>query len=162
MKVKCALLLAAVLVNVGCYSRWDLAPRSLVPLNDYSESHAVVLTDTGGGKVKFDSDTALHFTETAHTSREEKFLSIQTNGSTFTGTAQPDGHTFAIDLAQVVGIQAKKFSFFKTSIAIGIPVIVAATIIGAVVAANSGSGASTDTSGTDSSMMLSGMSLRRK
>ena len=75
---------------------------------------------------------------------------------------EPDSELFAIDLAQVVGIQAKKFSFFKTSIAIGIPVIVAATIIGAVVAANSGSGASTDTSGTDSSMMLSGMSLRRK
>jgi hypothetical protein len=134
-----ALFVGATLAmaSSGCFSTWDLAPRSLVALNGYHEPEKIPLTDTRGDELEFDRITELRFIDSSGApSAKAKFSSIQVNGSTFTGAVRPDGRPLAIDLTQVSAVQAKRYSALKTGLAIGIPVgvvtivsIVAATAV---------------------------------
>lgn len=114
---------ALAMASAGCFSTWDIAPRSLGSLNGYHEPEKIPIADTNGNEVMFDRITELRFLDSTGAPRERaKFSAIQVNGSTFTGAVRPDGHPFAIDLAQVSAVQAKRYSALKTGLAIGVPI----------------------------------------
>jgi hypothetical protein len=156
MRNMCLLGLLAM-TSAGCYSTWDIAPKSLESLNGYHEPEARPLADMTGEQVEFDHSTELRFTDTSGVPKAEKFSSIQVNGPTFAGTVRPDNHPFLIDLKQVSAVEAKKFSALKTGLVIGIPVgiVVIASVIAIVVATSAGD------DGDDSSGLTAGPSHRK-
>lgn len=129
--------LALAVASAGCFSTWDVAPKSLTALNSYHAPQEVPIADTSGDPVAFGPGTELQFlgSEPARA----KFASIRVDGSTFTGIARDDGRTVTVDLDHTMLVKAKRYSPVKTGLAIGIPVGVATilTVVGAVIAARS-------------------------
>jgi hypothetical protein len=133
-----AVLCALLVTNAGCYSTWDLSPKSLAPLNGFHEPAKVSLKDADGSEFEFDHSTQLTFEGSG--AAPAKFSSIWVSDAFFNGTARPDGHPVGINLQQVRAISAKKFSALKTALAIGIPlaVVLIIGIIGIAVGAANG------------------------
>lgn len=119
------------LSSAGCYSTWDIAPKSLGSLNGFHEPEARPLPDMRGDQVTFDGNTELHFVDNSGAPKDAKFASIEMSGSMFTGVTKPNNYPFAIDLRQVNEAQIKKFSWAKTGLLVGI--IVAAVVVTPIV-----------------------------
>jgi hypothetical protein len=133
------------LASAGCFSTWDLAPKSLASLDGYHEPQKVPLADVRGEEVVFDKSTELRFFQGDGEPRAKgKFSAIEVRGSQFTGAVRPDGHPLVVDLGQLSAVTAKKYSPVKTGLAIGIPVgvvFVATVVLVAVAVASISSGA---------------------
>ena len=127
-----------VSMNVGCYSTWDLSPKSLAPLNGFHEPAKVTLRDVDGSEFEFDHSTQLTFEGSG--ALPAKFSAIQVSDTFFNGAARPDGRPVGVNLHEVRAISAKKFSVLKTVLAAGIPLGVALIIgiVAVAVAASNG------------------------
>jgi hypothetical protein len=138
------------MASAGCFSTWDVAPRSLTSLNGYQEPATVEMVDTSGDGHTFDKITELRFnTADGAPPVKAKFSSIQVNGSALTGTMRPDARPFAIDLAKVNAVEARRYSALKTGLAIGIPVgatVVLGIVASVILATSGGSTVATDSS----------------
>ena len=126
------------LLGTGCYSSWDIAPKSLEALNGYHypEPGTRMVVDVEGQPAPFETGTQLQFPQMP---KPEKFASIQVSGPAFTGVTYPDGLPVSTDLRQLSMVRMRKFSFWKTAFAIGIPVVIlsiAGGILDAVLVAN--------------------------
>jgi hypothetical protein len=134
-KVGLAAALALACGCLGCFSTWDIAPKSLRALDGYHEPDVAQIRDRNGDEVKFDRITELHFVDgdEGHSARA-KFSQIQVHGSLFAGIMRPDGRPFTIDLSHVTAVEAKRYSAWKTGLAIGVPVGVAVVLSTVLVA----------------------------
>ncbi len=117
-----ALGMSLVVASSGCYSTWDIPPQSLPQLNGFHEPEKRPIMTADGDTMIFDRSTELRLADTAGGVTAAKFSSIEVNGPTLTGTARPANQPIAVDLRQIVNVQAKKFSGVKTGLAIGIPI----------------------------------------
>jgi hypothetical protein len=129
--IRLAFLASVLMVCAGCYSTWDIAPKSLTALDGFHEPEARPLADMAGDEVKFDSNTELHFMDSSGAPKNVKFATIAVSGTSLTGTTKPFNYPFAIDLRQVSEAQIKKFSWGKTALLVGI--IIAAVVVTPIV-----------------------------
>jgi len=143
MKKTMGIAVLGLMATAGCYSTWDVPAKSLESLNGFHEPERRPLVDVAGEELTFDHSTELRFTEPGGEPIGAKFSSISIAGPEFSGATRPFGQPLTVDLRQVVGVSAKKFSTVKTVLAIAIPVGVL-TILSVVVAAVALSHGSTD------------------
>lgn len=143
------------MAGAGCYSSWDITPNSLAALNGYHypEPEPRMVVDVEGNSVPFETGSQLQLPPM---SKPEKFGAIQVNGPAFTGTTYPDGLTVSADLRQLSLVHMRKFSLWKTTLAIGIPVL-ALTITGVILDAVIGS----NQTGDDGSPLTSAPQRRK-
>ncbi len=112
--------------STGCYSTWDVAPRSMVTLNGYHSPDEVPLADTSGHSLLFTPNTELLFIDDAGMQQASatNFSSVTLNGAIFSAVLQPNNNAFSINLEHVGNVKAKKFSPYMTALAIGIPIVI--------------------------------------
>ena len=115
-------LATAALSVTGCYSTWDVPAKSLESLDGFREPEKRPIMDAEGDELSFDHSTELRFVQPGAEPIAAKFSAISVTGSAFSGMVRPYGQPMGIDLRQVLGVSAKKFSTVKTVIAIAIPV----------------------------------------
>ena len=128
---KVAAVIVVSMLGTGCYSTWDIAPKSLATLDGFHVPEARPLVDMRGDEVTFDGNTELNFVDTSGAPKGEKFAEIHIAGSALTGTTHPNNYPFTIDLKQVNEITIKRFSWGKTALLVGI--IVAAVVLTPIV-----------------------------
>lgn len=123
----------------GCYSTWDIDPKSGVHLDGFREGQTRLLWTAGETprSVEFTSDTELHFRGDDNLKGSAKFRSIEVQGTVLQGVESEQGRPVTVDLSRVVEMEAKKFSVGKTvglSVGLGLGIPAAYTFTMLVIA----------------------------
>jgi hypothetical protein len=126
----------------GCYSTWDIDPRSIVSLNGFreGETREIWTAEEDPAEVKFTSDTELRFQDATGVEVSETFRAVHVQGRMFVGVERDQGTDIKVDLSRVT-VEAKNFSMGKTvglSLGLGLGGPVFGTLVTVIVLASAG------------------------
>ena len=113
---------ATTTATTGCYSTWDVAPRSLSHLDTFRQGQTRQLerADSNGEEVLFNADL---------------------QGPVLVGVERRQNAPFTVDLTRVAAVQARNFSVGKTvGLSIGLGIGVPVATFGLAIAIIAGSG----------------------
>ncbi len=127
----------------GCYSTWDVAPRSLVRLDTFREGQTrqIERANSDGGEVLFNADTELRFVDVNGGKVAARLSSVDLQGGRLVGIERKQNLPISIDLSRVASVQARNFSVGKTvGLSIGLGIGVPIATFGLAIAIIAGSG----------------------
>jgi hypothetical protein len=137
--LRLALVVAAALPALGCYSTWDIPTREVAKMDGYrAPAPAKVVLARDGDEVEVDRETALHFHMRGPVPEYIVwFDSIDVRGTPATpdkpwwvsGVLRGSGVTAGLDMNQVTSLMARRYSPGKTAaLVVGVVLGVAAVV----------------------------------
>lgn len=134
---------ATTTATTGCYSTWDVAPRSLSHLDTFRQGQTRQLerADSNGEEVLFNADTELRFVDVNGAKSAARLSSVDLQGPVLVGVERRQNAPFTVDLTRVAAVQARNFSVGKTvGLSIGLGIGVPVATFGLAIAIIAGSG----------------------
>ena len=99
----------------GCYSTWDIEPRTLLKLNGFRAGQTVQLP-SWDGEVDFDAESIVHLEGKDGVEADIQFNAIQIQEPVLFGLTRPDRMALNVDLQRMSKVQIRKFSTTKTGL----------------------------------------------
>ncbi len=126
----------ATSTTTGCYSTWDVAPRSLVRLDSFraGQTRQIERAD-GDGEVEFNADTELRILDIDGRGVAARLSSVDVRGPLLVGVERSSNAPITVNLARTASVQARRFSVGKTvGLSVGLGLGVPAATLGIAIA----------------------------
>ncbi|HRI69833.1 MAG TPA: hypothetical protein PK156_36640 [Polyangium sp.] len=110
----------------GCYSTWDIEPRTLLKLNGFRAGQTVELPTSDGKTVNFNADSTVHLEGNDGIETDAQLGVVVTHHSLLLAKTIPDAQTLNVDLGRLSRVQIVNSSSEKTGL------LVTGGVLGAV------------------------------
>jgi hypothetical protein len=125
-------VVATTTATSGCYSTWDIAPRTLVRLDGFREGQTrmLVSADAEREEVKFTADSELIFRDAKGNQISGQFRSLDLTGPVLVGVRRDNNVNLEVDLSRSPYVSLKNFSVGKTiGATVGVVAAVPVTVV---------------------------------
>lgn len=110
----------------GCYSTWDIEPRTLLKLNGFRAGQTVELPTSDGNTVNFNADSTVHLEGKDGVEADVQLGVVVAHQSMLLARTIPDAQTLNVDLGRLSRVQLVNNSPEKTGL------LVTGSVLGAV------------------------------